>query len=139
MSHDNEPYLLQCIRLGMLLQDPNELDHMEAWHFADPVLRVIVEHLKSRRLAFKENKTGFNGTVDLAAYLESLGCEHGIQSVEDARSAIRDTVEADGMFARAVEKLSEITECTVNRRMPNAAKRRFAELVNVDWKTGSER
>lgn len=130
MNYDNEPYLLQCIRLGMLLQAPNELDMVEAWHFSDPVLRDIVSALKARKQSFNgSNKSNVDDMGQLPQFLESLGCDKGIECVRDARHAICDRVEVDGAFTEAVRKLSEITQMTVNGNLPSEAKRRFAESV----------
>jgi hypothetical protein len=134
---DNPPYLLQCIRLGMLLQDPNELDTVEPWHFGDPVLRSIVGALKARKVKFDgSNQTSVGEMAELPMFLHELGCDAGVQCVRDARLAIRETVEADGAFVQALDELSKITQVTVNGRLPSEAKRRFAELV---LKTAEER
>lgn len=128
--HESDPYLLQCIRLGMLLQDPNELDKVEPWHFGDPALRDIVSALKNRKESFNgSNRANADDMGQLPQFLESLGCDHRIQSVRDARHAICDRVEVDGGFVRAVEKLSVITEMTVNGNIPSEAKRKFSEQV----------
>jgi hypothetical protein len=127
---DNPPYLLQCIRLGMLLQDPNELDTVEPWHFGDPVLRSIVGALKARKVKFDgSNKSDVGEMAELPMFLHELGCDAGVQCVRDARLAIRDRVEVDGAFVKALEALEKITNVTVNGDLPSEAKRRFADAV----------
>ncbi len=124
---EHDSYLIQCIRLGMLIADPTELDTVEPWHFGDPVLRDVVSELKERKAAKKRT----NGPKLLTTYLVELGCEDGAKSVEDAKSAIRDRVEALGGFKRAVEFLGAIVQTHIDLKCgySNAELRKFAESV----------
>ncbi len=127
---EHESYLLQCIRLGMLIADPTELDSVEAWHFGDPVISEVVTELKGRRRIHKDGGKMTNGPTMLSAWLVDLGCEEGINSVEDAKSAIRDRVEALGLFRKALGFLGSMLKVNVeNRSYSNAELRRFAESV----------
>lgn len=132
-DHDMEEhkaYLLQCIRLGMLLERPEDLEGMEDWHFADPVLRDVATELKERRKTVTDGGKLKNGPTLLTALLVEFGCEEGIGSVEDAKSAIRDRVEAMGGFVRALAHLDKLVHVTVeNRNLSNTELRRFSEAV----------
>lgn len=128
--HETDPYLLQCVRLGMLIADPNELDTVEPWHFGDPVLRDIVSELKERRKVYADGGKATNGPTLLESYLRSLGCEDGHKSVDDAKSALRDRVEVDGMFAKAIGLLNDLARVNVELgSWSSYEKRRFAKAV----------
>lgn len=123
---EHKAYLLQVLRLGMVLSDPTELDGLEPEHFADPVLRDVVSELKERKKASK----GRGHLGPLKDLLVEWGCDDGIKSVEDAKSAIRDRVESVGLFMRAVERLDRIVKVSIDGRgMSNTELRRFAESV----------
>lgn len=123
-------YLLSLIRLGMLLSDPEELDGVEPHHFGDPVLRDVVTELKERRKTITDGGKLTNGPALLRTLLMELGCEDGIKSVEDAKSAIRDRVAIDGDFVRAVAYLGSIVKVHVEGELlSNYEKRKFATAV----------
>lgn len=129
MTHDNTAYLLQCVRLGMLLATPDELDMVEPWHFGDPVIRDVVNELKERRRTVKEGGKLTNGPTLLSTLLMEWGCEES-NSVEHARVAIQDRVECEGMFVRALGFLDSMIQVKVeNRNLSNYELRRFAEAV----------
>lgn len=127
---EHESYLLQLVRLGMLIADPNELDGLEHWHFGEPKLRDVATELKERRKTVTDGGKLKNGPTLLSALLVELGCEEGIGSVEDAKSAIRDRVELSGRFVRACEYLGGLLEAHRDGRvLSNFEMRRFAEMV----------
>jgi hypothetical protein len=122
---EHKAYLLQVLYLGMLLAAPEELDGLDEQTFGDPVLRDVVSELKERR-----KRRGKNGPTLLKTLLVEWGCEEGIGSVEDAKSAIRDRVESMGLFLRAVRELDKLVKVTVeNRNLSNTELRRFAAAV----------
>lgn len=122
---EHKAYLLQVLYLGMLLAAPDELDVLDEQSFGDPVLRDVVSELKERR-----KRRGKNGPTLLKTLLVEWGCEDGIGSVEDAKSAIRDRVESMGLFLRAVRELDKLVKVTVeNRNLSNTELRRFAAAV----------
>jgi hypothetical protein len=129
VKDENDAYLLQCIRLGMLIADPAELDGMEESHFGDAVLRDVARELTERRKTANAGKKLKNGPTLLTTLLVELGCEEGIKSVEDAKSAIRDRVELIGRFVRASTFLGEMVKVTESRNLSNYELRRFAESV----------
>lgn len=122
---EHKAYLLQVLYLGMLLAAPDELDGLDEQTFGDPVLRDVVSELKERR-----KRRGKNGPTLLKTLLVEWGCEDGVGSVEDAKSAIRDRVESMGLFLRAVRELDKLVKVTVeNRNLSNTELRRFAAAV----------
>jgi hypothetical protein len=122
---EHKAYLLQVLYLGMLIAAPDELDGLDEQTFGDPVLRDVVSELKERR-----KRRGKNGPALLKTLLVEWGCEEGIGSVEDAKSAIRDRVESMGLFLRAVRELDKLVKVTVeNRNLSNTELRRFAAAV----------
>jgi hypothetical protein len=129
VKDENDAYLLQCVRLGMLIADPTELDGMTDCHFGDPVLRDVMAELTERRRLANAGKKLKNGPTLLKTLLVELGCEEGIKSVEDAKSAIRDRVELIGRFVRASTFLGEMVKVTESRNLSNYELRRFAESV----------
>jgi hypothetical protein len=127
---DNAAYLLQLVRLGMLLADPNELDLVEPHHFGDPIVRDVVTELKERRKTITDGGKLTNGPTLLKTLLMELGCEDGIKSVEHAKVAIRDRVEVDGDYVRAVAYLGSIVRIHVEGELlSNYEKRKFAQAV----------
>lgn len=127
---ESTSYLLQVMRLGMFLADPNELDGVEPWHFGDPVVRDVVSELKERRKTVTDGGKLRNGPTLLSALLVEMGCDEGIGSVEDAKSAIRDRVELTGRFVRVTEFLSGLIQAHHEKRnLSNYELRRFCENV----------
>lgn len=128
MYPENNPYIVQLLRLGMLLENPDELDSTDPRHFGDAVLADVVRGLQERRKA-KKPKNG-EGLIPLERFLESVGCERGMRSVEDARSAIRDRLEVDGQFGLALMYLAKHAKLSVEMMgQTSEAKRAFTEAV----------
>ena len=128
---EHKAYLLQVLRLGMLLERPDELDGVEAWHFGDPVLRDVVSELKERRKTVTTGGKLSNGPALLKTLLEEWGCEEGIGSVEDAKSAIRERVELVGRFVRATTFLGGMVKTIESRSLSNGELERFAVMIET--------
>jgi hypothetical protein len=128
--NENAPYILQLLRLGMLLQHPDELEQTIARFFGDPQLRDIVTELQERRQAVATKKRLRNGPELLSSFLEACGCVQGIKSVEDARDAIRERVDVDGEYSQALEHLQKVAKVSVDLcGATSEAKRKFTDLV----------
>ena len=126
---ENGPFILQCVRLGMLLENPDDLDNVDEMHFADPQIRDIVVELKERRQRIASKQKVENGVEQLRDLLTRCGCDYGFASVEEAKSAIRDRVEVDGRFTWALWELSKIVRVQVDQPMTSEQKRAFTNAV----------
>lgn len=112
----------------MLLENTAELDKVNHLHFGDPLIRDIVQQLQQRKKS-RRPKNG-EGLIQLTLLLQECGCDKGIQSVEDAKEAIRQRVEVDGQYVQALAYLGRTCKVTADLcGATSEAKRAFVESV----------